>query len=152
MKNTTEKLPSEFSEALSNKEIKTASFRSVSFEKLFTYAPNISTSEFLERFPNHTRITGLLGSSGSSWAEMAFIFYVGDCFDPPLYVQFGSSWEDAYESFCDNEPSLLIHPDHLGDYGQEPDLSCSFNSDGQPIDTGNVQSFTAPLSLVSITF
>lgn len=30
-----------------------------------------------------------------------FIFYVADCFCPPLYLIRANSWEDAYEAFCD---------------------------------------------------
>lgn len=160
MKNSTLSLPSELSEALSNREVKTVTFKSG--ERLYTFAPALDTLKFMDQFPNHVRLSGLLSSSGSSWAEKAFIFFLADCFDPPLYVQFGSSYEDAYESFCDNHPDLLIPESDLGDYGymkdeagnwQENDCpNHSFNSNGQPIDTDNLQSFADELTLEAVTF
>ena len=162
MKNSTLSLPSELSEALSNREVKTVTFSTKHGERLYTFAPALASLEFMERFPNHVRLSGLLSSSGSSWAEKAFIFFLADCFDPPLYVQFGSSYEDAYESFCDNHPDLLIPESDLGDYGymkdeagnwQENDSpEHSFNSDGQPIDTDNLQSFAEELTIEAVTF
>ena len=162
MQNATLSLPSEFSEALSNREIKTVTFSTKYGDRHYTFAPALDSLEFMDQFPNHVRLSGLLASSGSSWAEKAFIFYLADCFDPPLYVQFGSSYEDAYESFCDNHPDLLIPESDLGDYGytkdedgnwQENDSpNHSFNSNGQPIDTDNLQSFSEDLTLEAITF
>ena len=162
MKNSTLSLPSELSEALSKREVKTVTFSTKHEECLYTFAPALDTLEFMERFPNHVRLSGLLSSSGSSWAEKAFIFFLADCFGPPLYVQFGSSYEDAYESFCDNHPDLIIPESDLGDYGytkdetgnwQENDCpNHSWNSDGQPIDTDNLQSFAEELTIEAVTF
>lgn len=151
MNNETQSLPPELCEALSSQPVKTATFETDG--RLYTYAPDMEHVEFLKTFPDHRRLSGMLNSSGSSWAEHAFCFYVADCFDPPLYVQFGSSWGDAYESFCDNEPSLEIHESDFADYGLPgDDATCQFASDGRPIDTDNVQGITSPLRLVSVTF
>jgi hypothetical protein len=150
MQNSTLKLSSEFAENLSNTPVKTATFKANG--KLFTFAPGMGTIDFLNAFPDHTRIYGLLNSSGSSWSDKAFVFYVADCFDPPLYLQFGSSFEDAYESFIDNEPSLLIQPEDLKDYGGADNYEGSFDSNGNPVDTERVQAISEPVQLVSVTF
>lgn len=153
MNNVTEKLPSELAETLSDKIALHVTFKEQA--TLYTYAPALNSEEFCARFPDHKRITAMLSSSGSSWAENAYIFCTADYFDPPVYVQFGSTFEDAYESFLDNEPSLIIPESDYVDYGLAPDgggsPECQFNSDGQPVDTDNVQGF-GPLALVSISF
>ena len=151
MNNETQSLPPELCEALSSQPVKTATFEADG--RFYTYAPGMEHVEFLTTFPEHRRLSGMLNSSGSSWAEHAFCFCVADCYDPPLYVQFGSSWEDAYESFCDNEPSLEILESDFADYGlPSDDPTCQFASDGRPIDTDNVQGITSPLRLVAVTF
>ena len=151
MNNETQSLPAELCEALSSQPVKTATFEADG--RFYTYAPDMGFAEFLKTFPEHRRLSGMLDSSGSSWASGAFCFYVADCFDPPLYVQFGDSWEDAYESFCDNEPSLEIPESDFADYGLPgDDATCQFTSDGRPIDTDNVQGITSPLRLVAVTF
>jgi hypothetical protein len=150
MQNSTLKLSSEFAENLSNTPVKTATFKTSG--RMFTFAPDMGTIEFLSAFPDHTRVYGLLNSSGSSWSDKAFAFYVADCFDPPLYLQFGSSFEDAYESFIDNEPSLLIPPEDLKDYGEADNYEGSFDSNGNPVDTERVQAISEPVQLVSVTF
>lgn len=156
MNNPTLRLPSEFAETISNRDLETVTFGNG--EERYTFAPSLDSLQFMDRFPNHRRISGLLDSSGSSWNENAFVFYVADCFDPPLYVQFGKSFEDCYESFCDNEPTLVITPEEAKDYeglgeGQNPeDYQGSYTSDGKPIDTDNVQGITNPLTLVALTF
>ena len=163
MKNNIQNLPSEFSEHLSNLKVKTALFSSA--EGRFYLYLSGEWSEHREKrdqYPNAKIISGMLGSSGSSWSEKAYAFCVSDCFDPCVYVQFGSSWEDAYESFCDNEPSLRIDEHDLGDYGATRNedgtwncdaLTCSFTSDGQAIDTDNTHSVSSQeLKLVEITF
>lgn len=147
MKNSILSLPSDFTSELP--PVKTATFQHS--QAFYTFAPEMDSLEFMEKFPDHRRLCGMLESSGSSWCEKAFLFATVDCFDPPQYIQFGSSFEDAYESFCDNEPSLAIAPEDMKDYGEEPDLTCSFDSNGQPIDTDNVQGF-GPLFLVAVTF
>jgi hypothetical protein len=105
----------------------------------------------MHAFPDHKRVNGMLDSSGSSWLEKAFLFYTEDCFDPPVYVQFGSSFEDAYESYCDNDESLIIDAAAYDDYGVNTDnATCGFTSDGMPIDTESISGFD--LSLVSVSF
>lgn len=156
MNNVTEKIPSELAQTLSDKAALHMTFKVKEQATLYTYAPGTDSEEFNTRFPDHKRITAMLSSSGSSWEENAYIFCTADCFDPPVYVQFGSSFEDAYESFLDNEPSLVIPESDYAEYGLAPDrggdsLNCHFNSDCQPVDADNVQGF-GPLALVSISF
>ena len=93
----------------------------------------------------------MLDSSGSEWLERAFLFYTEDCFDPPVYVQFGGAFHDAHESFCDNDDSLIIDIPDYADYGVETENpTCGFTSDGKPIDTEGVRGFD--LQLVQVTF
>ena len=156
MNNVTTSIPSELAESLSDRAITHVTFKAKEQDTHYTYAPGMDSEEFRTRFPDHKRVTGMLSSSGSSWAENAYVFFTADCFDPPVYVQFGSTFEDAYESFLDNEPSLLIPESDYADYGLVPDgggdsPNCHFDSDGQPVDADNVQGF-GPLALVSISF
>lgn len=118
---------------------------------LYTFAPSMDSLGFLEQFPNHKRVSDMLDCSGSSWLSKAFIFFTADCFDPPAYLQFGSSFEDAYESFLDNDESLVIPPEDYADYDVETDNpTCSFNSSGEPVDSETIQGFEVKLR--SITF
>lgn len=116
----------------------------------YTFAPALDSSEFLRLYPNHKRIQNILDSSGSSWLSRAFIFFTADCFDPPVYLQPGSSFEDAYESYVDNDESLIIPPEDYKAYDVEGDSpTCGFNSDCQPVDTESVQGFEVTLMRVS---
>lgn len=116
----------------------------------YTFAPALDSLEFMRLYPDHKRIQSILDSSGSSWLSHAYIFYTADCFDPPVYLQFGSSFEDAYESFIDNDESLIIPPEDYKDYDVESDSpTCGFTSDGQPVDTEAVQGFKVTLTSVS---
>lgn len=116
----------------------------------YTFAPDLDSSEFLRLYPDHKRIQGILGSSGSSWLSGAYIFFTADCFDPPVYLQVGSSFDDAYESYVDNDESLIIPPEDYKDYDVEGDSpTCGFNSDGQPVNTESVQGFEVTLTSVS---
>ncbi len=51
-----------------------------------------------------------------------FVFYVEDCFDPPLYVIRADTFESAYEIFCDEFSRLIaIDDSDLSDYLHEYD-------------------------------
>ena len=116
----------------------------------YTFAPGLDSREFLRLYPDHRRIQNILASSGSSRLSCAFIFFTADCFDPPVYLQVGSSFEDAYESYIDNDDSLIIPPEDYKDYAVESDSpTCGFTSDGQPVDTESVQGFEVTLTSVS---
>jgi len=160
MKNETNSITSELASSLSEKEVAHATF--IHNGTHYTFAPGMDSIEFMQRFINpetaqvHSRISGMLSSSGSGWDDKAFVFCIADCMEPPLYLQFGSSFEDAHESFCDNavDSGIKIEDSEMADYmenGDENTFRGSFTSDGVPIDTDNVQGF-GPLSLVSITF
>lgn len=130
--------------------VKTATWKSPG-GCLYTFAPGMEYEAFHFTFSDHKRVTAMLDSSGSSWLENAYLFYTEDCYDPPIYVQFGSTFEDAHESFCDNDESLIIDESDYADYGVRTDNpTCGFTSEGQPIDTEGVRGFD--LSLVSVTF
>ncbi len=147
MKNEIQTIPFD---QLSTPEVKTATWKSPG-GCLYTFAPGMDWGDFQRAFPDHKRVNGMLDSSGSSWLENAYLFYTEDCYDPPVYVQFGITFEDAHESFCDNDESLIIDESAYGDYCVRTDNpTCGFTSDGQPIDTEAVRGFE--LSLVSVTF
>lgn len=149
MKNTTKNVPSEYAEHWMDQA---KSLTWMLEGRLYTWAPDLDTLAFLTEFPNHIRISGLLESSGSSWCDKAFVFCCADCFDPPLYVQFGSSFEDALESYQDNDESLVISEEDMKDYETEGDNpTCNFDSSGTPIDTDNVKG-SGPLKLVAVQF
>ena len=150
MKNITSTLPTELLDSDNLPSLESVVFSHGAQNYVFWNGEDKPWYELSSLFPeNAKRVSGMLASSGSSWEEKAFIFYQADCFDPCLYVQFGSSWGDAYESFCDNEPDLVIPPEDYGDYDMEE--HSSYTSDGTPIDTDNVQGF-GPLLLISMTF
>lgn len=163
MKNTIQNIPSEFAEHLSNLKVKTALFSSAEGSQYLYLSGEWSEhQEKREQYPNAKVLSGMLSSSGSSWSEKAFAFCVADCFDPCVYIQFGSSWEDAYESYCDNDEQLVIPESNYADYGltkdddgnwNGEDFTGQYTSDGALIDTDNLVSASSQeLKLVEITF
>lgn len=163
MKNTIQNIPTEFAQRLSSLKVKTALFTSAEGRQYLYLSGEWSKhQEKRDQYPNAKILSGLLGSSGSSWSEKAYAFCVSDCFDPCVYIQFGSSWEDAYESYCDNDEQLIIPESDYADYGITKDAEGNWNSyeytgsytsDGALIDTDNVQAVSSQsLKLVEITF
>lgn len=151
MNNSTESLSSSFAEELSNLKISTAVFLHNGRRYIYNH-PDTPKEKKIHVNVEDGYLSGFLSSSGSSWDNEAYLFAVADCAFPCLYIQFGSSFEDAYESFCDNEPSLLIPESDYADYDlHSENPTCQFTSDGKPIDTDNVQGF-GPLTLENITF
>lgn len=147
MKNTINTIPHD--------ELAFPNLESVTFEHngtKYVYADeSVTWEQFQEKFGHDVkRVSAMLESSGSSCLTSAFLFYLENCFDPCVYIQFGSSFEDAYESYCDNEPELLISAeDFARDY--EIDNHGSYTSDGQPIDTDHLKGF-GPLAVSTMTF
>lgn len=82
------------------------------------------------------------GLDGGTW----FIFYLDDCFFPPMYAVRGEHFQAAYEAFCDwhakNLHGLKIEDDELKDYDED---SLSFTSNGIPIDAESVCGFEVKL-------
>lgn len=147
MQNVTTKLPLD---ELDLGHVQSATFKSEAGE-LYTYAPDMTSSEFATAFPHHRRLVSLLDSSGSSWNSHTYVFYVEDCFDPPLYLQVGSSFTDAYDSYIDNDASLLIEQENFKDYSVDSDPpTYGFTSAGAPVDTEDVKGFQVWLK--SVTF
>lgn len=82
------------------------------------------------------RVTLLSGINADYDTESAWIFYVADCFDPPLYLVFGASFQDAYDTFITEFERLIkIDDADLADYGD----NLSVNDNGTPVDTESVQ-------------
>jgi hypothetical protein len=88
--------------------------------------------------PGPGRISGFNNNWGSgSW----FMFWIVDCAFPCCYIVQHDSENDAYEEFLDWQvDQLMIDPDDYKDYGLDGDNpTCSFTSNGVPVDTESVQ-------------
>lgn len=84
---------------------------------------------------NDVRQTG----HGEDW----FIFYIADCYDPPMYAISGRNFEDAYDEFIDwKEDELKIDDRALGDYDLD---NLNYSPSGEPVDTDLVQGFDVEL-------
>jgi hypothetical protein len=67
----------------------------------------------------------------------AYIFFVADCFSPPLYLIFGDTFADAHETFVTEFEKLVkIEPEDLKDYTED---TIHTNDNGTPCDTEAVQ-------------
>ena len=89
------------------------------------------------------RPTDILYSPGLIQVRL-FVAFSADCFDPPLYFVFADSWEEAYETACDDMPGIRIDAESLKDYEIKQkdgtiDHQCDWTSNGQPIDTESLQ-------------
>lgn len=75
-----------------------------------------------------------------------FAFANVDCFDPPIAIIRASSFEQAYETFCDEfEKWIAVKDANAEDY---PEDDREFNGNGTHIDASGVQGWT--LTLVSV--
>lgn len=69
--------------------------------------------------------------------DKAYIFCVADCYDPPVYLVFGSSLGDAHETFVTEFESIVkIEESDLADYDED---RLHINDNGTPVDTESVQ-------------
>jgi len=89
------------------------------------------------------RPSDIIYSSGLTQTRL-FVALSADCMDPPLYFVLADSWEEAYETACDDMPGIRIAAESLKDYEikQEDgtvDHHCNWTSDGKPIDTESLQ-------------
>jgi hypothetical protein len=77
-------------------------------------------------------------SDGAYW----YMFWCADCFSPPMDLVRGDSFEDAYEYYIDwaaEHRGLKIEEPDLKDYDIDGDNpTCSFTSEGIPVDTNSV--------------
>jgi len=91
--------------------------------------------------PSQRKLSGLAETStgDDTWV----IFYVEDCFSPPMFLINGDSFEDCYEEFCTAfEHMIKIEEPDLKDYDPE---TLNYNDNGTPIDTESVQGFKVQL-------
>lgn len=80
--------------------------------------------------------------------DRAYIFCVADCFDPPCFLIFGASFEDAHETFITEYESLIrIDETDLKDYDPE---TLTYNENGNPVDTESVNGF--PVTSLEVTY
>jgi hypothetical protein len=103
--------------------------------------------EAYEKANPGVRVVSLLDVNADYGSEQAYIFYVADCYDPPLYLVFGSSFQDAYDTFITEFESLIAISDtDLADYDQE---TLTYNDNGKPVDTESVQYLPVKRIIVS---
>ena len=83
--------------------------------------------------------------------ERWFIFYVEDCYSPPMTLVRARSWEEAYEIYIDwaaEHRGLEITEDARKDYEGPDGLVCSYTSNGVPVDTKSIQGFEVRLERI----
>ena len=83
----------------------------------------------------------LIDESDDKW----FLFWVEDCYTPPIYLVSADSLDTAYEIFIDyaaEKCHLKIETEDLSDYGvvddNYDDYSGNSTGDGVPVDTESV--------------
>ncbi len=102
-----------------------------------------------EKIHGHTFQTKRLSDVCADYdTDSAFVFYVSDCFDPPLFLIFGSSFQDAYDTFITEFEGLIkIEENELADYGE----NYSVNDNGTPVDTESVNGFSVDKLIIETT-
>lgn len=84
----------------------------------------------------------LLDINIESCDDKFFLFYIADCFSPPMYLVQASSEAEAYEEFCDWQTDQL-KIDESGmpsDEAEKQDYleTCNYNSKGVAIDSEGI--------------
>ncbi len=97
----------------------------------------------LKQFPDHSPICDYyIEDTAGKW----FIFYVADCFDPPMFLIRARTWEDAYDTFCDEFSSLMrIEDADLKDYDED---TLHYSASGVPIDDEAAQGHEVTLDTI----
>lgn len=107
--------------------------------------PGVDYLETLARYPKHQiKQTSeyYIEDTGGQW----FACYNVDCFDPPLAIVRARSFEQAYETFCDEfERWIKVDESDATDY---PEDERDYNSSGTHIDASQVQIY--PLQLLQV--
>jgi hypothetical protein len=105
-------------------------FRSASGEPAYAYG-DAETSEVM----GPVRLSDIRDNGEERW----FVFYVADCFAPPLYAVNARSFAAAYEEFIDWKSDLIrISDEELKDYNLE---DVHYSIEGYPVDTDLVMGF-----------
>lgn len=98
-------------------------------------AEHMDTLAFWAKFGHDAKQIAGMYQDSSVWRGW-FAFWVADCFDPPIYIIRGDSWESAYEAFCDEYSRLIAIDDaSMADYDPE---TVNYSASGVAIDTDNV--------------
>ncbi len=97
----------------------------------------------LKQYPNHHPILDyFIQDTDGKW----FVFYVEDSFDPPLFLIRARSWEDAYETFCDEfSDHMKIEDADLKDYDED---RLHYSASGVPIDDEAAQGHEVTLDTI----
>ena len=110
----------------------------------------VETHAPMDRVGGPYCIHAYVESDGEQW----FLFSVVDCAFPLTDLVRGSSWEDAYETYVDwaaERRQIAIDEADFKDYAVESDSpTCSFTSDGKPVDTDSVHG--DQVTLIAIEF
>jgi hypothetical protein len=113
--------------------------------KVVLDAENLGTLAFWDKHGqdcHHVTHHANVDDYGKGW----FVFYVEDCFAPPLAIIRADSFETAYEIFCDEfERWIRVDETDAADY---PEDERNYNGNGTHIDTESVQG--AEIRLVSV--
>lgn len=107
-------------------------------EWVFDTTGTVESHDPMDRVGGPYRITDYVDSDGDKW----FICAVADCAFPCYDLVRGDSWEEAYENYVDwaaEHRHIQIEEADYGDYAVDSeDPTCSFTSDGKPVDTDSV--------------
>jgi hypothetical protein len=93
--------------------------------------------ETYEKANAGVNVVSLMDANADYDTDHAFVFYVADCMSPPLYLVFGKSMEDAYETFITEFERLIkIEEADLKDYNAD---DITYNDNGTAVDDEAVQ-------------
>jgi hypothetical protein len=96
------------------------------------------TLKFWERFGHDAKRIPVDSAHVSDYGKGYFAFWVEDCFDPSVAIVRADSFEDAYETFCDEFSDWLkIDESDLPDYTDEEtdEYTGNYSASGVAIDT-----------------
>jgi len=94
--------------------------------------------EIRRTYPDQTKRIQVIGNKqrdlvrGNTIDARLFVATIADCAFPLQYFIIADTWEEAYETACDELEHLRISDTDLPDYEED---SLNYTSDGKPIDT-----------------
>lgn len=115
----------------------------------YTYVVEAERSETLDFWKVYGHDAKRVEAYGlDDYGKRFFAFYVADCFDPPVAIIRSDSFEDAYETFCDEFSQwMAISDEDLKDYDEE---TMNYSASGVAIDTEAVQGHEVQLLRVIV--
>lgn len=117
-------------------------------EWVYNPSGEVESHHPMDRVGGPFRLLDLVDEDGSG--DKWFIFAVVDSYFPIHHVVRGSSWENAYEQYIDYAAEhchIVINAEELPDYlNEEGEFEGSYTSNGEPVETDNIQGFEVKLS------